>query len=131
MNRVLSSVLYIDNNIAFITKEDSDIDTQCMKPTVGVILKDNTVLVANMCHSIGDMPMISLIKECDERHKAVFAFYKVVGKMCHKEESSKYFNNPIANEHLRNGNPLSSKCDINRYRELSLYLYYLFNEYNA
>lgn len=110
---VYSEVRFHDDNTAFI-KKDLQVVGQ-PNYTTAVSLRDKTVLVVSMQQMLNDVPMVLLIKECFSNEKALSTFYKVVGKLCKKDASSKYFESCIVAEHMNNGNPLKDTESIKRY----------------
>ena len=81
--------------------------------TVAKITKDSTsifiiklkkfIIIADYKIHVNGERFIKLIKEEETEEKSYYKFMYLIGKMCKKEQNSKYFNNPKINEHFING----------------------------
>ncbi len=80
----------------------------CMEITKGnhtnlVLQSHEFVVVMDRYESVGNVPFIKLAKSFDNPSDAYDEWLHVIGKMCKKSATSKYFDKPKYEEHLRNG----------------------------
>lgn len=68
-----------------------------------IVLSHEFVVVTSLTKVVDGTPFIKLAKLCKSYREAKVEFQHVIGKMCLKDRTSKYFDNPNYNEHLNNG----------------------------
>ncbi len=92
-----------------VMKLDLGNTIDCMEVRKGhhsnlVLLSHEYVLVVDRDVEVRPgVPFIKLAKLCSGSEQAYDEWLRLVGKMCKKECTSKYFDNPVPSEHLSNG----------------------------
>lgn len=81
---------------------------ECVKFTKGdetnlLVLSHEIVVLTSLNDEVNREPFIKIAKLCKDYDEAKQEFYHILGKMCLKDSSSKYFNSPNKEEHLKNG----------------------------
>lgn len=81
---------------------------QCMEIRKGstttlVVLSHEFVIVTDKYLTVSYEPFIKLAKVFNKPQDAYNEWLRIVGKMCTKECTSKYFDKPKISEHLNNG----------------------------
>lgn len=87
---------------------DLDNTMSCMqitknKDTVLVVQSHEIIVVVDKYMTISGEPFVKLAKVYNTPQQAYEEWLKVIGKMCKKECTSKYFGKPLLGGHLVNG----------------------------
>lgn len=80
----------------------------CMEISKGkntnlVLLSHEYVVIVDRSILCGCEPFVKLAKMYNSHNQAYDEWLRVIGKMCKKDCTSKYFDNPVMGEHMSNG----------------------------
>lgn len=111
----MNKVVFLKPNIVKISKGSM---------SVLAVVEDSTVMIISLNTKIDGEQFVPLIKEMKSEEEAYTEFLYLIGKMCSKDIDSKYFGEPVIEEHMLNGNHDLNKIDVYRVTVIDTMCFY-------